>query len=212
MDKLLLQRSVYNAFGIYRPLSNGIVFINGRRISDSIFDLDTLPLSAVERIEILRDSATALHGGHIAGGMINIVLMRDHEGLEAQTSVSPTARAGGDSEHGSILWGGPFGRGHVTLGADFFQREEIRDRERSYSRASWTPGGPFAETAGVSLGGNTLFIPVTDAVTMEETTIARPLGNCEGSSYTGALAEPQGIAGAGCGFCLCRYFLASGAH
>ena len=204
VGELVLQRSVYNSFGIHRPLAIGAgraaVFINGRRISDSVFDLDTLSLSAVQRIEVLRGSASALHGGHAAGGAINIVLTRGYEGLDVQASTSPTTRAGGDSEHASFLWGGSIGAGHITLGADFFQREEIRDKDRSYSSASWMPGGTFADTAGVSLGGNTLFIPLTDPIAMHESTLARPLGNCEGSSYTGELGEPQGIPGTGCGF------------
>ncbi len=198
VSELLLSRAVYNAFGIYKPLilgsSRTAVFINGRRISDSTLDLGTLPISAVEHIEVLSDSATGLQGGHAIGGAINIVLKRDYSGFEVQASVSPTEQAGGDSGQGSLLWGGPLGDGHITLGADFFQRDEIRDKQRVYSRATWTPGGSFADTGGVSEGGNTLF------VTIGRDTTAYPLGACEGSAYTGPLSNPRGISGTGCGF------------
>lgn len=54
-------RGYYNNFGIFRPFVAGrgraAVLINGRRIPDSIVDLHTLPISGVERIEILGDSA-----------------------------------------------------------------------------------------------------------------------------------------------------------
>ena len=198
VGELLLDRAVYNSFGIQRPQVVGsgrtAIFINGRRISDSTLELRTLPVSAVEYIEVLSDSVTGLHGGHAVGGAINIVLKRDYTGFEVQASVSPTEQAGGDSGQASLLWGGPLGDGYLTLGADFFQRDEIRDKHRVYSRATWTPGGSFADTSGVSEGGNTLYVTIGDK------TNAYPLGTCEGSAYTGPLENPLGISGTGCGF------------
>ena len=198
VGELLLDRAVYNSFGIFRPQVVGsgrtAIFINGRRISDSTLELSTLPVSAVEYIEVLSDSVTGLHGGHAVGGAINIVLKRDYTGFEVQASVSPTEQAGGDSGQASLLWGGPLGDGRLTLGADFFQRDEIRDKHRVYSRATWTPGGSFADTSGVSEGGNTLYVTIGDK------TNAYPLGTCEGSAYTGPLENPRGISGTGCGF------------
>ena len=192
-------RGYYNNFGIFRPFVAGsgrvAVLINGRRISDSIYDLHTLPISGVERIEILGDSAAALRGGHAIGGAVNIVLKRDLNGLQVQASPAWTTQAGGDFGQGSVLWGSDLGRGHLTIGADLFRREEIRDRDRGYSRASWTPGGLFANTTGVSVGGNTLLIRTGDK------TVGRSLGDCEGSAYTGVLTQPPGASsGVGCGF------------
>ena len=195
---LLRSRTGYNYFGLHRPFVLGsgrvAILVNGRRVSDSTIDLDALPISAVERIEILSDSAAALHGGHAIGGAINIVLRRNHEGVEVQASADRPTGAGGDTEHGSALWGGALGDSHVVIGADVFRRQEIRNADRDYSRASWTPGGPFADTAGVSVGGNTIFIPVDGG------SVARPLGDCQGSGYTGVLTDPFGIPGTGCGF------------
>ena len=192
-------RGYYNNFGIYRPFVAGsdrvAVLINGRRISDSIVDLHTLPISGVERIEVLGDSAAALRGGHAIGGAVNIVLKRDLDGLQVQASPAWTTQAGGDFGQGSVLWGSALGRGHLTIGADLFRREEIRNRDRGYNRASWTPGGSFADTTGVSVGGNTLLIRTGDK------TVGRSLGDCEGSAYTGVLTQPPGASsGVGCGF------------
>ena len=90
--------------------------------------------------------------------------------------------------------GGKVGRGHLVIGADVFRRGEIRSADRAYSRASWTEGGAFTDTAGVSIGGNTLFIPTADG------TVARHLGDCSGQGYTGILDRPGGYSGTGCGF------------
>ena len=192
-------RGYYNNFGIFRPFVTGsdcvAILINGRRVSDSIVDLHTLPISGVERIEILGDSAAALRGGHAIGGAVNIVLKRDLEGLQVQASSAWTTQAGGAFGQGSVLWGSALGRGHLTIGADLFRREQIRDRDRGYSRASWTPDGSFSDTTGVSVGGNTLLIRTGDK------TVGRSLGDCEGGAYTGVLAQPPGASsGVGCGF------------
>lgn len=196
VSDLLLSRAGYNSFSLRRPFllgSGRVAFLVDGRISDSTINLDTLPISAIERIEILSGSTAALHGGYATGGAINIVLKRDHEGFEVGGSAARPSRRGGDSGHGNALWGGAVGRGHMTAGVDVFRRQEIRDADRDYSRASWIPDGSFAEAMGVSTGGNTVFID-------NDPTIARSLGDCEGSAYVSGLTNPQNISGTGCGF------------
>ncbi len=192
--ELLLSRSVYNSFGLHRPFVLGTgraaVLVNGRRLSDSILDLDTLPVSAVERIEIL-DEGAARHGGHAIAGAVNVVLRRGHEGAEVSAGAAWPGQAGGDSNHASAIWGGALGRGRLTVGVDHIRRQEVRDADRDYSRAEWTPGGSFADTQGVSTGGNTIFINGLGA---------RSLGGCDRSVYAGILTEPNDVTGEGCGF------------
>ena len=110
---LLVSRQRFNSFGLHRVLFLGsrvAYLLNGRRISDSTLDLSTLPISAVERIEILNGSAAALHGAHAIAGAINIVLRRGDEGVEASTFVARPTDAGGDMEQGGALWGGAVGQ------------------------------------------------------------------------------------------------------
>ena len=214
VSDLLASRQRFNSFGLYRVLFLGsrvAYLINGRRISDSAVDLSTLPISAVERIEILSGSAAALHGGHAIAGAINIVLRRDTEGVEASAFAARPTDAGGDMEQGSALWGGAVGQGHMTIAVDVLRREEVPDAARDHSRAKWTPSGTFADASGVSVGGNTVFIATRSYDENGEVTtthvpgvagrsIARPLGDCPASMYTGALAAPLGSPGTGCGF------------
>ena len=136
----------------------------------------------------------ALHSGDVIGGAVNIVLRRDFEGTEARAGGEIPGRKGGRTGNLGALWGGKVGRGHLVIGADVFRRGEIRSADRAYSRASWTEGGAFADTAGVSIGGNTLFIPTAEG------TVARHLGDCSGQGYTGILDRPGGYSGTGCGF------------
>ena len=150
VSDLLVSRQRFNSFGLHRVLFLGsrvAYLIDGRRISDSTLDLSTLPISAVERIEILSGSAAALHGGHAIAGAINIVLRRGAEGVEASTFAARPTDAGGGMEQGSALWGGEVGQGHMTVAVDVFRRQEIPDAAREHSRAQWTPGGTFADAS-----------------------------------------------------------------
>ena len=193
VSDLLISRLRHNSFGLYRPLFLGgrvAYLINGRRISETTVDLDTIPISAVERVEVLSGAAT-LHGGHAIAGAVNIVLRRGYEGAEVSAGAARPTDAGADSEQGSALYGGALGTGHMTIAADVVRREEIPDAAREHSRAKWTPGGAFADASGVSVGGNTL------RIVTENDTIERPLGECSENIYTGVLIHHRGT---GCGY------------
>ena len=190
LGDLFGDRTAYNAFGLYRAYNLGTVLVDGRRAEG----LDTLPLSAVERIEIFAPGARPFESGGAGAGTANIVLRRDVEGAEVRGSGAlPTAK-GGDSGHLPALWGGKVGHAHVTVGAEHLRRGGVRWADRDYSRSAWTEGGAFADASGVSIAGNTLLIDTGDGI------VARPLGDCDGSGYTGILANPGGLPGTGCGF------------
>lgn len=196
----LLNRSAFNSFGLERPLVLGrgraLILVNGRRVTDSGVDLDTIPVAAVERIEILNDSTSALHGGEAISGTINIVFKKGYEGLEIQLNGGRPRAEGADSEHLSALWGISIGEGNLTVGADILRRDEVRDSDRDYSRARYTPGGSFADTEGVSVRGNTAFLVKNDGGF-----ISAPLNDCDESVYTGVLTDPPGgFSGTVCGF------------
>jgi iron complex outermembrane receptor protein len=74
-----------------------LVLLNGRRLASyglanggqvQFVNLDTLPLAAVNRIEILKDGASAIYGSEAMAGVVNIILRRDYKGIEASGSWS----------------------------------------------------------------------------------------------------------------------------
>jgi iron complex outermembrane receptor protein len=73
-----------------------LVLLNGRRVAgygfaqnlqDTFVDLNSIPTSAIERVENLKDGASAIYGSDAIAGVINIILRRDYEGIEAGGSV-----------------------------------------------------------------------------------------------------------------------------
>ncbi len=210
-DRSFIERSGAQTFeemldtGILRYFFTGgrnlLVMVNGRAYATTADDLDTLPLSAVERIEVLRAESLGTLGGHAAvRGAFNLVLRKDLDGFDARAVARMPSRDGGDARQGSVVWGGAIGAGgHVTVGLDILDREEIRGSSREHSRSVWEMGGSFADAQNVSVGGNTVLIRDTSERRLRSVS----LGECDPKhGYTGPLTNPPGIGSddKGCGF------------
>ena len=90
--------------------SSTLVLLNGRRLSahgakGNSVDLNWIPLSAIQRVEVLKDGASAVYGSDAIGGVINFILRKDVTGLEANAFVDATQDGGGNIYTGSLLWG-----------------------------------------------------------------------------------------------------------
>ena len=210
-DRSFIERSGAQTFGemldtgIIRYFFTGgrdlLILVNGRPYATTAHNLDTLPLSAVERIEVLRAESLGTLGGHAAvRGAFNLVLRRDLNGFDVRTVARMPSRDGGEARQGSVVWGGAVGAGgHMTVGVDILARNEIVGSTREHSRSEWSEGGSFAEAKNVSVGGNTVY--VFDRSERELRSVA--LGECDPAlGYTGPLSDPPGIDSGdkGCGF------------
>lgn len=125
-----------------RGLSAGatLVLVNGRRLAPSgdrglFTDVSTLPLGAVERIEILAEGASALYGSDAVGGVVNIILNKDFSG--AETSLRAGAGAGGTNDYQlTQLLGMRWDGGNAMLSYEFTKRDELRAASRWFSADS----------------------------------------------------------------------------
>ena len=80
-------------------VSSTLVLLNGRRMANYAFggqgvDLSSIPTTALERIEILKDGASAIYGADAVGGVINFITRKDYRGVDL------SVRAGGYQEGG----------------------------------------------------------------------------------------------------------------
>jgi iron complex outermembrane receptor protein len=76
-----------------------LVLLNGRRVATygmkgSAVDLNSIPMSAVERVEVLKDGASAVYGTDAIGGVINFITKKDYRGLEAEAFDDATQHGG----------------------------------------------------------------------------------------------------------------------
>ena len=151
--------------------SSTLVLLNGRRIathgaSGKSVDLNSIPLGAIARVEILKDGASAIYGTDAIGGVINFILKTNYSGVEASVSTNDTQAGGGATRRASLLAGtGSLDTDRynimASLTVDKAQRLNGSDRsfvngfqpERGLSPD--TTGTPFANQlsgAGTALG------------------------------------------------------------
>src|SRR5947209_14249227 len=82
-----------------------LVMLNGRRLGKSAFsngalvDLNTIPLAMIDRIEILKDGASALYGSEAVGGVVNIITKKDFNGTEISGHYGFATRKGDYTEY-----------------------------------------------------------------------------------------------------------------
>lgn len=87
-----------------------LILLNGRRVAShglngGIVDLSSIPLAAVDRVEILKDGASAIYGTDAIGGVINFILRKDFTGLTMQASTDKTQAGGGDINRFAMVGG-----------------------------------------------------------------------------------------------------------
>ena len=98
--------------------SGTLVLMNGRRLSThgqsgAAVDLNTIPITAIQRVEILKDGASAIYGTDAIGGVINFILKTDFQGLTVGGTLSqPTADGGGGTR-----------RAHTTFGVGSLEKD-----------------------------------------------------------------------------------------
>ncbi len=187
--------------GIIRYFLTGglpvLVLINGRLYGTTAFDLDPIPVLAIERLEVWGGDTLGTYGGSAVRGAINVVLRTDLEGFEVHTVARQPSKDGGGGRQGSVFWGGAVGDGHMTLGVDTLKRDKIASDSREYSRSTWE-GGTFPSAKNVSIGGNTVWVFQPSAIRSVS------LGECDPEKgYTGPLKNPPAVTNPedeGCGF------------
>ncbi len=120
-----------------------LVLVNGRRVSDngiagkggrSFVDVSQIPVSAIERIEVLADGASAIYGSDAIGGVVNVVLRRDYRGLETGARHAFSSADGGYTERSAHATGGAGNeRASITLSAHWSKTDSLLQSERGYS-------------------------------------------------------------------------------
>jgi iron complex outermembrane receptor protein len=123
-----------------------LILLDGRRVASSPSlgsasqNLNSIPFAAVERIEILRDGASAIYGSDAVGGVVNIILRKDYEGLEIAASVERPTRGEPNANSASITGGVSSDRGNMTFVVDHQERGMMFNRDRATGIPGLDPG------------------------------------------------------------------------
>lgn len=125
-----------------------LVLLNGRRLAPYALsggqsvDLSGIPASAIERVEILKDGASAVYGTDAIGGVINFILRKDFRGVEFNANYFATEQGGGNNGRISLTAGtGDLARDkyNVFVTADYYRQDALHASQRESTKTSYLP-------------------------------------------------------------------------
>jgi len=115
-----------------------LLLVNGRRLAPSGVrgapvapDLNLIPSSMIDRIEILTDGASSIYGADAVAGVVNIILRDQFEGFEIRGFGTAPEQGGGEETLISLVGGASNDVSNFTVAAEFFNREHIFARDRT---------------------------------------------------------------------------------
>lgn len=120
-----------------------LVLINGKRVAPfpvgndgttAFVDLNSFPLAAIDRIEVLKDGASAIYGADAVAGVVNIVTKRDYQGSEMTIKYGNTSNKDAGDLTVNFISGQSTENGSITAGFNFYKRNAIFNRDRTYSQ------------------------------------------------------------------------------
>lgn len=115
-------------------LVNGRRFVSGKAPSDGYaVDLNSIPTSMIERIEILKSASSAVYGSDAVAGVVNIILRKDFEGIELNASTGISDESDREQYSVSITGGNAWDTGNVTIAFGYDDDKGLKSKDRDFS-------------------------------------------------------------------------------
>ena len=150
-----LRDTTFNSFGSYQSTSGSsgqgatqinmrglgsartLILVDGRRVPTTPIlgqgqNLNSIPMAAVERIEMLSDGASSIYGSDAIGGVVNIITRKDYDGMEFTVGLGIPSQPGGKTKEMSAVMGTAGERGRILAGASSQSRDVVFTRDRDY--------------------------------------------------------------------------------
>jgi len=120
-----------------------LVLINGRRVApvafaDSVVDLNMIPLAAIERIEVLKDGASAIYGSDAIAGVVNVILRKEFEGVEMSAYYGNTTERDAAKQQYSFTSGTVSEKGSFVVGGNYYKANALFSQDRKRSNVNVT--------------------------------------------------------------------------
>ena len=123
------------------PATNTLVLINGMRTTSNAIDgksvdLNSIPLAAVDRIEMLKDSGSSIYGSDAIAGVVNIILRNSMDGVLLNTYYGAADAGDNETQRYDIIAGGKVGEVDLLATASHYSQAGLMSRDRSISRSA----------------------------------------------------------------------------
>lgn len=138
-----------------------LVLLNGSRLSPAgsigdFVDISMIPLSAVERVEVLTDGASAIYGADAISGVVNFVLRDDYDGAETFLRYGSVTEGNLEEIRAGQTFGKSWGSGNALVSYEYFQRDNLGAEDRDFSSSVFLPNDllPEQESHNVLISGS----------------------------------------------------------
>jgi iron complex outermembrane recepter protein len=114
-----------------------LVLLNGRRIvnggtgANVSVDLNMIPTALIERIEVLKDGASAVYGADAVAGVVNIITKKDFDGARLDIKYGSTTESDGENSEFNLTFGGDYDRGNVVVNLSYVESGLVLQSDRA---------------------------------------------------------------------------------
>lgn len=116
-----------------------LFLLNGERLGPAgvggtvgPFDLNILPESIIDHIDILKDGASSIYGSDAVAGVVNVITKTNQDGGDIHVYANPSQGGGGNTYQVNGSWGKTFDKGYVSLGFDYYRQDALYFGQRPY--------------------------------------------------------------------------------
>lgn len=110
-----------------------LVLLNGRRLGPA-FDINSIPINLIERVEVLKEGAGAIYGSDAVGGVINFITRKNYTGLDLAAQWGESGEGDGQNQSFEAVAGISNERGSLMLGVNYNKQKEISAADRKFSK------------------------------------------------------------------------------
>ena len=173
---------------------NTLILVNGRRraasstFGDGTVNLNTIPVSAIERVEVITDGASAIYGSDAVAGVINFILKKNYEGAETHVR-QELGSNGGDAVSADQSLGLSWSSGNITMGGRYARSNPVLSNRAGLTTENFSArGGSDLRTTYLGQPGVVLD-PMTGAVVG-----SLPAGDSGNTGIAGKLSPANTVA------------------
>ena len=140
-------------------LVNGHRWVNGLdTLASSAVDLSTIPLAVIDRIEVLKDGASAIYGSDAIAGVVNIITTKKFDIAQFQTQAGGFSKGDGLTQNSTLSFGRTVENTSVFLNASYQQQKPVFAKNRAISAVQLFGTG-LTRGSAITPQGHYLFIP-----------------------------------------------------
>jgi iron complex outermembrane receptor protein len=161
-----------------------LILLNGRRVSShglngGVVDLNQIPFAAIERVEILKDGASAIYGTDAIGGVINFILKTNYQGASASAAMDVTEQGGGNIfRYNAVAGFGDLDRDKYNIMASISLSDSkvLRGDQRDFVNTFQVNRGLSPDTRGTPIATVFAISSLYTAISRDSTTANRGSG------------------------------------